>query len=61
MDWDEARAVSAKAITLGEPLGSLAIAELEALIAALEAEIARIKVEIDAKRRHAAAADAMFR
>jgi uncharacterized small protein (DUF1192 family) len=60
MDWDEARAPAAKVITLGEPLGSASIAELGARVAALEAEIVRVKTEIEGKRQQAAAASAFF-
>lgn len=60
MDWDEVRAPTTK-MTLGEPLATHSIAELEARIGALDTEIVRVKAEIEAKRRQAAAADALFR
>jgi len=61
MDWDEQRPAPAKPITVGEPLGSLSIAELEARIAALTQEIERIRQELAAKRAHEAAAAAIFK
>lgn len=61
MDWDEVRAPAVKAVTLGEPLDALALAELEARISAFEAEIARVRAEIEKKRSHAAAADRFFK
>jgi len=59
MDWDEQR--PAKAITVGEALGSLSIAELEARITALTQEIERIRQGLAAKRAHEAAAAAVFK
>lgn len=61
MDWDEARPKPPAGITLGEDLKRLSVAELEARVAALEAEIARTKDEIGAKRAHNAAASALFK
>ena len=64
MEWDEDRprpAGPAKAITVGEPLGSFSIAELEARIGALEGEIERVRRELQAKRTHEAAAAAVFK
>jgi uncharacterized small protein (DUF1192 family) len=46
---------------VGEPLGSFSIAELEARIAALTAEIERVHQELQAKRTHEAAAAAVFK
>ena len=48
-------------ITVGEPLGDLSIAELEARIAALTQEIERVGEELRAKRTHEAAAAALFK
>jgi uncharacterized small protein (DUF1192 family) len=42
-------------------LSLMGIAELEAYIAALEAEIARVRVEINAKRGHRGGAEALFK
>ncbi|MGE0701913.1 MAG: DUF1192 domain-containing protein [Hyphomicrobiaceae bacterium] len=61
MDWDEPRAKTKAGITPGEKLDGWSVAELEARVAALEAEIARTKAEIGAKRKHNAAADALFK
>ena len=60
MDWDDIKTPNAKIVTLGEELRALSVAELEHRISALEAEIGRVKTEIDNKRRQAAAADALF-
>jgi len=61
MDWDELKPKPAKGITLGESLESLSIDELEARIAALEAEIDRVKDNVARKRTHEAAAAAVFK
>lgn len=63
MDWDDDRPKAARpptAITTGEPLGSLSVAELEARIAALTQEIERVREEMRAKQAHEAAAAALF-
>jgi uncharacterized small protein (DUF1192 family) len=60
MDWDDIKPQTTKAWAVGEDLGTASIGELEERIAALEAEIARVRTEIDAKRRQAAAAAALF-
>jgi uncharacterized small protein (DUF1192 family) len=61
MDWDEARLKPAIGATIGDNLETLSVAELEARIGALEREIARVKVELEAKRRHENAASALFK
>ena len=61
MDWDDVRTPLAKTFTVGEPLATASIAELEARITALNAEIVRVQTEIDAKRRQAEAANALFK
>jgi uncharacterized small protein (DUF1192 family) len=61
MDWDEQRPVPARAITVGEALGSFSIAELEARIVALTREIERVREELAVKRAHEAAAAAVFK
>jgi uncharacterized small protein (DUF1192 family) len=61
MDWDELKPKPAPAITVGQPLASLSIAELEARIEALAAEIERVKAEISSKKAHATAADSIFK
>ena len=60
MDWDEVRPKPA-GITVGEDLKKLSVAELEARIAALKAEIERVDAELKAKRDHEAAAAAIFK
>ncbi|GLI92200.1 DUF1192 domain-containing protein [Methylocystis echinoides] len=49
------------ALEIGQPLDLLSAAELEARIAALRAEIARLEAARDAKRAATAAAEAFFR
>ncbi|KAB2914604.1 MAG: DUF1192 domain-containing protein [Hyphomicrobiaceae bacterium] len=61
MDWDELKPKPAKAVTLGEDLKSLSVAELEARIVALRAEIERVDGELRAKKAHEAAASALFK
>lgn len=62
MDWDEARArMASKAIGVGDDLRQLSIGELEQRIQALRDEIARVEAELAAKRRHEAAASALFK
>lgn len=61
MDWDEIQKKPVKGVTTGESLETLAIAELEARIAALGAEIERVRAELDKKRAHEAAASALFK
>jgi uncharacterized small protein (DUF1192 family) len=61
MDWDEPKPKASKAITIGEDLKSSSIAELNERIAALAAEIERIKAELQAKQAHEAAAAALFK
>ena len=61
MDWDEAQRPPARAVVVGEALGNLSIAELEARIAALTREIERVQEEVAAKRAHEAAAAAVFK
>lgn len=62
MDWDEIRAKPvARQIAIGEDLSGLSIAELEHRIGALRSEIERVETELTAKRRHEAAASALFK
>ena len=51
MDWDDLKPKPPKGITLGESLKSLSVAELEARIAALHAEIERVKASWRPRRR----------
>lgn len=61
MDWDEARPTPAKAVSVGDNLETLSIGELEERVVAFEAEIVRLRAEIDAKKKHEAAASALFK
>ena len=61
MDWDELKPKTSKAITVGEDLKTLSVAELNERIVALAAEIERIKAELQAKQAHEAAAAALFK
>jgi len=61
MDWDEARQKSAKGIQVGENLETLSMSELEARVAAFEAEIVRLRAEITRKKAHEAAAASLFK
>lgn len=61
MNWDDDLPKPKRAIEIGENLERLGVAELEERIAALQAEIARVEVELAAKRRHSAAAAALFK
>jgi uncharacterized small protein (DUF1192 family) len=62
MNWEDDRPKPKPAtITVGEPLASLSIAELEARIAALTAEIERVRTEMRAKQAHETAAAALFK
>jgi uncharacterized small protein (DUF1192 family) len=49
------------ALTIGEPLDVISVNELQERIAAFEAEILRIKAEIQKKQASKAAADAFFK
>jgi len=62
MDWDDIVPKTPKTgLVIGESLETLSVAELEARIGALEAEIMRVKAELEAKRRHEEAASALFK
>jgi len=61
MDMDDIRPIKKPDLIVGEDLSLLSLAELEARIAALEAEIARVSEALAAKRSSKAAADAVFR
>ncbi len=61
MDWDDLKPKPAPTVVLGESLETLSIAELEARIAALTAEIERVRQELQAKKAHEAAAAAVFK
>jgi uncharacterized small protein (DUF1192 family) len=61
MDWDELKPKPPKAITVGEDLKTLSVAELEARIVTFTAEIERVRTELQAKKAHEAAAAALFK
>ncbi len=61
MDWDDLKPKPVKAITLGEDLKSLSVAELDQRIVALTQEIERVRQELQAKKAHEAAAAAVFK
>jgi uncharacterized small protein (DUF1192 family) len=61
MDWDEVAPKPAKGAAVGDNLETLSVAELEARIEAFEREIERVQAELEAKRRHEAAASALFK
>ena len=48
-------------VAIGENLEALSVAELEKRIADLEAELVRVRAEVDKKKRHEAAARALFK
>ena len=61
IDWDEAKHKTMKGIQVGENLERLSIGELEARIAAFEAEVVRVRAEITRKKAHEAAAASLFK
>ena len=62
MDWDDITPKTPKSsVATGENLATLSVAELEGRIAAFEAEIERVRAELEAKRRHEQAAAALFK
>ncbi len=48
-------------VAIGDSLQTLSVAELEKRISDLEAEIVRVRLELDRKRQHEAAARALFK
>ncbi|RUO99447.1 DUF1192 domain-containing protein [Hyphomicrobium sp.] len=48
-------------VAIGENLEALSVAELERRIKDLEMEIVRVRAEADRKKRHEAAAHALFK
>ena len=49
MDWDDVRPKPRAVITVGEDLSTHSLSELKERIAALEAEIERVRAELTAK------------
>jgi uncharacterized small protein (DUF1192 family) len=58
---EESPRIKAATDRLGRPLEGVSVGELEAYIQALEAEIARVRAEIDRRGAHHAAAEALFK
>jgi uncharacterized small protein (DUF1192 family) len=62
MDWDEIAPKKPKTnAAVGDGLSKLSVAELEERIADFEREIERVKMELEAKRKHEQAASALFK
>ena len=61
MDWDDLKPKPPKLATLGENLEAFSVAELQARIAALEAEMRRVEAELAARKAHEAAAAQLFK
>lgn len=61
MDWDDLKPKPPKAATLGENLESFSVAELQARVEALKAEIMRVEAELAAKKAHEDAAAQLFK
>jgi uncharacterized small protein (DUF1192 family) len=62
MDWDEVRPKApASTVTLGQDLSALSIGELSHLIERLRGEIDRVEQELARKKKHEAAAAAIFK
>jgi uncharacterized small protein (DUF1192 family) len=61
MDWDDLKPKPPRTATLGENLETFSVAELQARILALRAEITRVEAELAAKKAHEAAAAQLFK
>jgi uncharacterized small protein (DUF1192 family) len=61
VDWDDIRPKPALGAAIGENLEKFSVAELEARIKALEAEIVRVGAELAKKKAHEAAASLVFK
>ncbi|CEJ88594.1 conserved hypothetical protein [Hyphomicrobium sp. GJ21] len=62
MDLDDLMpAKKPSGVVIGESLSTLSVAELEKRITDLNSEIERVRIELDKKRRHEAAAQALFK
>lgn len=61
MDWSEDEKKPAPGPAIGENLETLSVAELDARLAMLEAEMKRVAQERDRKRTHEQAAAKLFK
>jgi uncharacterized small protein (DUF1192 family) len=61
MDWDDALPKPKPQAAIGDNLATLSVRELEVRITAFEAEIERVRTELEKKRAHEAAAAALFK
>ena len=61
MDWDDLKPKKPKTVEVGEPLATMSVDELRQRIAALEAEIGRVRSEMERKQAVQAAAKAAFK
>jgi uncharacterized small protein (DUF1192 family) len=61
MASDDDEVKKPKAHEVGMPLDALSVEELQGRVELLEAEIARLKAAMDAKRRHKDAAASVFK
>ncbi len=59
--FDDNEVPKRKAHEVGMPIDTMSVGELEERIALLEAEIARLRQAIEARRQTKAAADSMFK
>ncbi len=61
MDWDDEKPKPKKAVVVGEALYEFSIEDLDERIAALEAEIDRVRQELDTKQSRNDAAKDLFK
>ena len=61
MSWDDELPKPKPAITVGENLERLSVADLDERVQELEAEIVRVKAERTAKKTLISAAEALFK
>ena len=61
MDWDDVQKPTKPEIVVGENLERLSLAELEARVVALEAEVARVRTEVERKKSIGAQAESVFK
>ena len=61
MDWDDVMPKPKPSAAIGDNLSTLSVGELEMRISSFEAEIERVRLEVQKKRAHEAAASAFFK